>query len=112
MYRQPFEWEDETTLVRFTTKGLATRKRQSPSFTNNLQEQGLNVYAAQVRVQHIGVLKATKVQGMFFQDFIFHVKTVDLTALDQRLPLQPLAHQHATPKALYLLHFIQPGKFR
>jgi hypothetical protein len=78
---------------------------------NGSGKQGLNIDAAQVRLQHVGILKAADVERMLFQDFVFHVKAIDLPALDQGLAFKPLANQNAVPKTFNLLGFLHPGIF-
>jgi hypothetical protein len=68
-----------------------------------LVKEWLNVDAVQIRLQKIGVLKTAQIAGSFFQDFILHVKPIDLPALDQRLAFEPLANEHPKPKLFYLL---------
>lgn len=77
----------------------------------DLQEQRFDVNTAQVGLELIGVLKTADIQRIFFEDLVFHVKTIDLSALDQGLALEPLPNQRAAPKAFDLLDLVQPGIF-
>jgi hypothetical protein len=78
---------------------------------SDLEEQGFDVDATQVGLEHIGVLKTADIQRTLFKDLVFHVKTVDLPALDKGLSLEPLPNQRAAPKTFDLLDFVQPGIF-
>jgi hypothetical protein len=90
----------------------ATTRWQRPETKNGkkrffpfcrLVEKRFNVDAVQVGLQKIRILKTTQVPATFFKNLVFHIKSIDLPALDQRLAFEALANEHTQPELFYLL---------